>query len=300
MPTVFLSHSSRDKKTAKRLAIDIMMSNIFVWFDEWEIHVGHSITQKISRGLDDVDFVVVLLSKNSVESGWVQKEWATKIGEEATSQSVSVLPVLLEDCSIPSLLRDKKYADIRENYEDGVRELLGAIKFHAASEKPVTAGGIIQSGRIVYDHSMPDVPILRGLINSIERGFFERSENGLKAHVQIVSSHKSMQDLGDRMGSNRLELFCPDFCVSGDPNKPSLFKCVQEFTLPRGETLTDITTGRSSVLPFNMSGISEISVEAYTESGMIKGKFIQKVNYKEQVPIPSLQVFGTFMAVVAL
>lgn len=58
MPAVFLSHSSRDKKTAKRLATDIMMSNISVWLDEWEIHVGHSITQKISRGLDDVDFVV--------------------------------------------------------------------------------------------------------------------------------------------------------------------------------------------------------------------------------------------------
>ena len=277
-----------------------MMSNISVWFDEWEIHVGHSITQKISRGLDDVDFVVVLLSKNSVESGWVQKEWATKIGEEAISQSVFVLPVLLENCSIPNLLRDKKYADLRENYEDGLRKLLDAIRFHAASEKPVTAGGIIQSGRIVYDHSVPDMPIFRGMINSIERGFFERSDNGLKAHIQIVSSHKSIQDLGDRIGSNRLELYCSDFCVSDDPNKPSLFECVQEFNLPRGENLTDITTGHSNVLPFNLSGIGETLVEAYTESGMIKGQFIQRIRYNAQVPIPSMQVFGTFMAVVVV
>lgn len=300
MPTVFLSHSSKDKKTARRLATDIKMSNITVWFDEWEIHVGHSITQKISRGLDDIDFVVVLLSKNSVESGWVQKEWAAKIGEEATSQSVVVLPVLLEECNIPSLLRDKKYADLRDNYEEGIRDLLDAIRFHATGEKPVTAGGRIQSGHIVYERSVPDIPILRGMINSIERGFFERSDDGIRAHIQIVSSHKSLQDLGDRMGTNKLELLCPDYCVSDNPGKPSIFKCTQEFTLPRGETVTDFTTGRSNVLPFNISGISATSVESYTESGIIKGKFNQRVKYNTQVPIPSMQVFGTFKALIAL
>ena len=49
-----------------------------------------------------------------------------------------------------------------------------------------------------------------------------------------------------------------------------------------------------------MSGISETTVEAYTESGIIEGNFIQKVKFNAQVPIPSMQVFGTFKAVIAL
>jgi predicted esterase len=62
MIAVFLSHSSRDKDLARRIAEDLKSHSIEVWFDEWEIRVGHSISQMIERGLEKADFVAVLLT----------------------------------------------------------------------------------------------------------------------------------------------------------------------------------------------------------------------------------------------
>ena len=131
MITVFLSHSSRDKDLARRIAQDLKSHSIEVWFDEWEIHVGHSISQMIESGLEKADFVAVLLTKHSVSSGWVDKEWQAKIGEEAAKQKVIILPLRGENCRIPALLRDKRYADFVKDYQSGFNELLSAIEAHS-------------------------------------------------------------------------------------------------------------------------------------------------------------------------
>jgi hypothetical protein len=45
-----------------------------IWLDERELKVGDSIIQGISEGLKDTDYVVVVLSKSSIKSNWVQAE----------------------------------------------------------------------------------------------------------------------------------------------------------------------------------------------------------------------------------
>jgi hypothetical protein len=85
---------------ARRVAMDLTMSGIDVWLDEWEIKVGHSISQKIQHGLGSADFVVDILTKASVASGWVEKEWQSRIGEEASSQKVVILPDLFPDSEL--------------------------------------------------------------------------------------------------------------------------------------------------------------------------------------------------------
>jgi len=136
MITIFLSYSSRDKDLAMRIATDLKSHSIKVWFDEWEIHIGNSISQKIERGLEDADFVVVLLTKHSVNSGWVQKEWQAKIGEEVAKKKIIILPLKVEKCLIPVLLRDKRYADLDKNYQSGIDELLNAIEEHSRQRTP--------------------------------------------------------------------------------------------------------------------------------------------------------------------
>ena len=136
MITVFLSHSSRDKALARRIANDLKRHSIKVWFDEWEIHIGNSISQKIERGLEKADFVAVLLTKHGVNSGWVEKEWQAKIGEEASKQKVIILPLKAENCRIPALLRDKRYADFVKDYQSGIEELLKAIEAHSRQKIP--------------------------------------------------------------------------------------------------------------------------------------------------------------------
>jgi hypothetical protein len=46
---------------------------------------------------------------------------------EIKEQRVVVLPVLLKSCELPPFLCDKKYADFRDTYEQGFKELVQSI-----------------------------------------------------------------------------------------------------------------------------------------------------------------------------
>lgn len=123
MAKVFISYSSKDKALVSRLAKSLQDLRHNVWLDEWKIRVGDSIVSKISSGLENADFVAVVLSKNSTASAWVEQEWQTKYWDEVNKRKILVLPILLDDCEIPTLLKTKKYADFRVNYESGLVEL---------------------------------------------------------------------------------------------------------------------------------------------------------------------------------
>lgn len=126
---VFISHSSFDKPFAKLLCMDLEANGYRPWLDEWDIKVGESIPEKISSGLRDADFVIVILSENAVSSKWVEREWQTKYWNEIEKGCVNVLPVLLKDCDIPELLRTKKYADFRKDFNMGLDDLLTALEY---------------------------------------------------------------------------------------------------------------------------------------------------------------------------
>jgi len=53
----------------------------------------------------------------------VENEWQAKYLEEIERKRVSVLPILKDDCRVPTLLRAKKYADFRHDYDDGFEAL---------------------------------------------------------------------------------------------------------------------------------------------------------------------------------
>ena len=129
MSWVFLSHSSRDKHFAWRLAEALTSYDVQVWIDDAELDIGDSLVGKISSAIDKADFVVAVLSQNSVRSNWVQKELQIAMTKEIEGRRVKVLPVLIERCDIPEFLIDKVYADFTDPSEfDGpLFKLLRAV-----------------------------------------------------------------------------------------------------------------------------------------------------------------------------
>jgi hypothetical protein len=56
---VFISHNSSDKDTARLLAVALVEQGVNVWFDEWAIRPGDSITGGIETGLSEADVFVL-------------------------------------------------------------------------------------------------------------------------------------------------------------------------------------------------------------------------------------------------
>lgn len=122
--SVFISYSSKDRDFVERLATDLKSRGLYVWFDQWELKVGDSLIEKINAGITSQDYLVVVLSKTSVRSQWVMKELNAALMKELTERRVVVLPILIEDCDIPTLLSEKVYADFRDDYSSGLDRLL--------------------------------------------------------------------------------------------------------------------------------------------------------------------------------
>ncbi|MDR3404228.1 MAG: toll/interleukin-1 receptor domain-containing protein [Chthoniobacter sp.] len=124
---IFLSYSSEDRLQVATLATDLRHAGLAVWLDEWQIKVGDSITQQIERGLIGSRYVAIWLSRASVASGWVQREWRSRFNEEIHGAKVVILPLMAEDCDLPVMLADKKFADFRYDYRVGLTALLSVF-----------------------------------------------------------------------------------------------------------------------------------------------------------------------------
>jgi hypothetical protein len=119
----FVCHASDDKSTARELATLMRSMGADVWFDEWEIRVGDSIVEKIGDALGRATHLIVLLSKHSVARPWVKKEFSSGLMRQLADNSIKILPVRLDDCAIPPILADIRYADARGGLRNVVNDL---------------------------------------------------------------------------------------------------------------------------------------------------------------------------------
>lgn len=122
MSSIFLSHNSKDKPFVRKLANDLRRHGFYVWVDEAEIKIGDSLIEKIREGIDEVEYVGVVLSTNSINSEWVKREIDIAMNQEIEGKKVKVLPIMLEKVDPPSFLKGKLYADFttEEAYPQGL------------------------------------------------------------------------------------------------------------------------------------------------------------------------------------
>jgi hypothetical protein len=124
---LFLCHASEDKEFVDIFATYLDSRDVDLWYDKREIKVGDSIVNRINDGLDAASHLVVVLSKSSVKKPWVQKELSSALMKQLQDKSITIIPLLREDCKIPALLADIKYADCRENINAGFQQLVDDI-----------------------------------------------------------------------------------------------------------------------------------------------------------------------------
>ncbi|MGH8902166.1 MAG: toll/interleukin-1 receptor domain-containing protein [Egibacteraceae bacterium] len=126
---IFLSHSAADAKVANRIAMGLRALEYPVWYAEWAIKAGESIVEKISEALAQNDTLLVLLSHESVSSAWVRHEFTVALMDQLNGQDVTVIPILIEECPIPTVLRNIRYVDMRsDHFEQGFIKLLESLK----------------------------------------------------------------------------------------------------------------------------------------------------------------------------
>jgi hypothetical protein len=127
MPNVFISHRTADAMLAERLATDIRNAGHHVWLDSWEISVGDQIIEKMNQGLEGASYLILCYSTVGM-APWMTIEWASTLARQLNGQGVKVLPARLSGTNAPAILAGTKYADLINGWNQGVADLLKAIR----------------------------------------------------------------------------------------------------------------------------------------------------------------------------
>ncbi len=90
---VFISHASEDKDAFVRpLAQALTALGVSVWYDEFSLRLGDSLSSKIDFGLANSRYGIVVISPSFVAKPWPQRELRGLVAREVAGRS-TILPV---------------------------------------------------------------------------------------------------------------------------------------------------------------------------------------------------------------
>lgn len=130
-----------DQKFVSRLCADLEERGVEYWLDAKDIRPGDSISEQIEHGLQRTDLFGLCLSKASVRKPWVLREYRAALTMQLRSKGKKprIVPILINDCSLPPLLLDIRYADFSRNYLLGFDDLCKALGIKPESLVPYKA-----------------------------------------------------------------------------------------------------------------------------------------------------------------
>ena len=146
---VFVSYSRKDNDFVEKLSKRLIHDRVGVWRDKWEMKPGDSLIEKIQTGMEESSHLLIVLSKNSVESEWCKAERNAGLTKEINSKKIVVIPILVDDCEVPILFSDKVYADFRNDFEDGYSELFRSLSAIANGNM-----GRYYNNGLIIDHAV--------------------------------------------------------------------------------------------------------------------------------------------------
>lgn len=91
---VFISHATEDRDAiARPLATALQARGLTVWFDEYELTVGDSLSEQIDDGLATSSFGAVIVSRAFLSKPWPKRELRGLVAREMARGTRIILPV---------------------------------------------------------------------------------------------------------------------------------------------------------------------------------------------------------------
>jgi len=130
---VFLCHSKDDKDKVKKLYRRLVADSFDAWLDEVKLMPGQDWDLEIQKAVRNSDTVVVCLSNSSTtKEGYIQKEirFALDIADEKPEGTIFLVPVRLEDCTVPNRISRFQWVDLFQ--KTGYSKLRESLHFRMA------------------------------------------------------------------------------------------------------------------------------------------------------------------------
>lgn len=127
---VFISYASEDFSHADSLFEFLKSKDFNPWLDKKCLLPGQDWDSMIRYQLRTADFVILLLSKTSVEKrGYVQREFNTAIDycKEKLDSDIYIIPIKIDSCDVPDKLN--KFQWVEYNSNDMFEKIVHSLRF---------------------------------------------------------------------------------------------------------------------------------------------------------------------------
>jgi hypothetical protein len=136
---VFVSYSQLDNLVVAKIVHRLKRDGHRIWIDVMQLKPGDNIQQTVQKGLDQADAMVVVVSRNSFKSKWIQQEFTMIALQQLSKRERRIIPVKIDDSPVPAYLADRVYIDMSENFDAGLERLSQALEAESSATLAATA-----------------------------------------------------------------------------------------------------------------------------------------------------------------
>ena len=157
MQKIFISYSRKDTDFVRKLAGDLEKANYDVWWDITDLRGGDEWVTRIAAAIETSDFIIVVLSPDSIQSEWVRKEYTQAIGLHKR-----IIPIMFTPCPVPFALNTINYVNfVSGEYQDNFAELLKALGY---TDKPPVVTPFERVQATIPSWMRYGIPALLGIV----------------------------------------------------------------------------------------------------------------------------------------
>ena len=136
----FISYASKEHEFAERLYADLQNKGVRCWFAPEDLKIGERIRPRIDESIRLHDKLLLVLSKTSIISQWVEQEVETALARERELNRPVLFPIRTDDeimtirTGWPALVRNSRHiGDFRpwkdhDSYQKSSARLLRDLK----------------------------------------------------------------------------------------------------------------------------------------------------------------------------
>lgn len=133
---IFLSYSRREMGFVDDLVSQLEAQNHPVWLDYRALIPGKPWDEQIETGLREAELVLLVVSKASLASQYVELEWRHFLDNQKR-----LILLIFEAVDLPAELEKYEWVDFRGNYQAGLKELFAQLEQPAPEAQPVPETG---------------------------------------------------------------------------------------------------------------------------------------------------------------
>lgn len=154
-PKVFLSyaHVDADKEFVRGLHRLLSRDGVECFFDEVSLAPGANFVLEISQAIDECNYLVMAMSRAYFSARFARSEWAAVVANDAANERGRLVPLLLEECERPALIRALNYIDVssakklEQNYFR-IRQWVGRLEPNDIEQRSREIDDLYEQGRV--------------------------------------------------------------------------------------------------------------------------------------------------------